>query len=199
MAASNVSYPLSFDVEYPPQRDRLSVLLRLFMVIPIVVVLALLEPQDAGFAAAGGLTFLPLVLMLVFRQKYPRWWYDWNLQLSRFSSRVGAYALLLRDEYPSTDEEQAVHLDFAYPDAAQLNRWLPLVKWLLAIPHFIVLFFLAIAAVLVTIAAWVAILVTGSQPRGLFDFVVGVGRWAYRVQTYAILLKTDRYPPFSLR
>ena len=207
MAASNVSYPLSFDVDYPEQRDRLSVLLRLLMVIPIVIVLALLEPQNLGddgngpglVFAAGGLTFLPLVLMLVFRQKYPRWWYDWNLQLSRFSSRVGAYALLLRDEYPSTDEEQAVHLDFAYPDAAQLNRWLPLVKWLLAIPHFIVLFFLAIAAVLVTIAAWVAILVTGSQPRGLFDFVVGVGRWAYRVQTYAILLTTDRYPPFSLR
>ncbi len=208
MATSTAPFPLTFDVEYPPQRDRVAVLLRLFMLIPIVALLALLDPgslvSDAddgssGLALAGGVVFAPLVLMLLFRQKYPRWWYDWNLQLSRFASRVGAYALLLRDEYPSTDEEQAVHLDFAYPDAAQLNRWLPLVKWLLAIPHFIVLFVLFVAVVLVTFVSWIAILVTGTHPRGLFDFVVGVGRWALRVQAYAILLVTDRYPPFSLK
>ena len=137
--------------------------------------------------------------MILFRQKYPRWWFDWNLNLVRFENRVFAYLALLRDEYPSTDEEQAVRVDFPYPDAkTDLNRWLPLVKWLLAIPHYIVLFFLAIAAFVVVIIAWFAILFTGRYPQGLFDFVVGVMRWGNRVQGYAFVLITDRYPPFSL-
>ena len=109
-----------------------------------------------------------------------------------------AYVGLLDDHYPSTDEEQAVHLDFPYPDAGQLNRWLPLVKWLLAIPHYIVLFFLAIGAVVAVIIAWFAILFTGRYPRGLFDYVVGVIRWSNRVTGYAMVLVTDQYPPFSL-
>jgi hypothetical protein len=142
--------------------------------------------------------FLPLVLMIVFRQKYPRWWFDWNLNLLRFSNRVAAYCALLDDRYPSTDEEQAVHLDFAYPDAHQLNRWLPLIKWLLAIPHYVVLFFLAIGALVAVIVAWFAILITGTYPRGLFDFVVGVFRWGNRVNGYAFALVTDQYPPFRL-
>jgi len=137
--------------------------------------------------------------MLVFRQKYPRWWFDWNLNLLRFSNRVTAYLALLDDRYPSTDEEQAVHLDFAYPDAQRLNRWLPLVKWLLAIPHYIVLFFLTIGAVGAVIIAWFAILFTGIYPRALFDYVVGVVRWSNRVNGYAFSLVTDQYPPFSLR
>ena len=137
--------------------------------------------------------------MLLFRRKYPRWWFDWSRELSRFGTRVGAYLFLLRDEYPSTDEEQAVHLKIDYPDAQQLNRWLPLVKWLLAIPHYIVLVFLGIGVVLAWIASWVMILVTGSQPRGLFDYTVGVGRWCSRVSGYAFMLVTDRYPPFSLK
>ena len=140
----------------------------------------------------------PLV-MILFRQKYPRWWFDWNLELLRFTNRVGAYLFLLRDEYPSTDAEQAVHLEMPYPDAQrELNRWLPLVKWLLAIPHYIVLFFLAIAAIVVVIIAWFAILFTGRYPQGLFDFVVGTMRWALRVVGYAFVMVTDRYPPFSL-
>src|SRR4249919_1253205 len=136
--------------------------------------------------------------MILFRQKYPRWWYDWNLQLQRFSNRVGIYLALMDDRYPSTDEEQSVHLDYPYPDAQQLNRWLPLVKWFLAIPHYIVLFFLWIAALVVVIIAWFAILFTGTYPRGMFDFVEGVIRWNNRVVGYAFILVTDRYPPFSL-
>ena len=149
--------------------------------------------------AAGGVLFLATVLMLVFRQKYPGWWFDWNVALTAFGLRVMAYLALLRDEYPSTDDEQAVHLAIAYPDAkVDLNRWLPLVKWLLAIPHFIVLGVLAVATVVCVIIAWFAILVGGHFPRPLFDFVVGVFRWWVRVAAYAILLTTDRYPPFRL-
>jgi hypothetical protein len=146
----------------------------------------------------GAAVFVPLVLMLVFRQKYPRWWFDWNLNLLRFSNRVTAYLALLDDRYPSTDEDQSVHLDFAYPEARQMNRWLPLIKWLLAIPHYVVLFFLGIAAVVLIIVAWFAILFTGRYPRSLFEFVVGVMRWSNRVNAYAFTLVTDQYPPFRL-
>jgi hypothetical protein len=150
-------------------------------------------------AGAGGLLFFGPLLMILFRQKYPRWWFDWNLELQRFTNRVGIYLALMDDRYPATDQQQAVHLDYVYPDAARdLNRWLPLVKWLLAIPHYIVLFFLWIAAIVVVIIAWFAILFTGRYPRGMFDFVQGVIRWGARVVAYAFVLVTDRYPPFSL-
>ncbi len=202
------SYPVTFDVDYPARPlDRVSTAFRIFAAIPILVVLSLLgtETLDANNKAmtdmtiGGGLVFLPLVLMIVFRQKYPRWWFDWNLNLSRVSNRVAAYLFLLDDHYPSTDEEQAVHLEFPYPDARQLNRWLPLVKWLIAIPHYIVLFVMAIGALVVVIVAWFAILFTGTYPRGLFDYVVGVLRWGNRVGGYAFALVTDQYPPFRLR
>jgi len=205
-------YPVTFSVDYPDRDlNRLTSAFRIIVAIPIVIVLSLLTGQSvhyathngtnetATLAAGGGILFLPLVLMILFRQKYPRWWFDWNLQVLRFSNRVSAYLALLDDHYPSTDEEQAVHLDLPYPDAMQLNRWLPLIKWLLAIPHFIIIFFLAIAAVVVVIIAWFAILFTGRYPRGLFDFVVGVMRWSNRVTGYALALVTDEYPPFSLQ
>ena len=214
MAASTTvaraPYPLRFDVDYPEAGlSRLISAFRLILVIPIATVIATIGGGGSGgfasdnleFAgtAGGGLLVLGPLLMILFRQKYPRWWFDWNRELLRFSARVGAYVGLLRDEYRSTDEQQAVHLEIDYPDAERdLNRWLPLVKWLLAIPHYIVLFFLTLAALLVLVFAWFAILFTGRYPRGAFDFVVGVGRWGYRVQAYAFLLVTDRYPPFSV-
>ena len=203
------SYPVRFSVDYP-ERDlnRLTTFFRLFTAIPIVVVLASVsgetwqETSDQGTAVvttAGGLLFFAPLLLILFRQKYPRWWFDWNCELVRFSNRVGIYVGLMDDRYPSTDEHQSVHLDIDYPDAAHdLSRWLPLVKWLLAIPHYIVLFFLYFAVLVVVVIAWFAILFTGRYPRGLFDFVEGVVRWHNRVVGYAFLLVTDRYPPFTL-
>ena len=203
-------YPVQFSVEYPDRDlDRLTTAFRLIVAIPILIVAATLGGDAAGWGSgrhgesfafgAGGLLFLPPLLMILFRQKYPRWWFDWNLELLRFSNRVTVYLGLMDDRYPSTDEPQSVRLDFPYPDAKQgLNRWLPLVKWLLAIPHYIVLFFLAIGAVVAVVIAWFAILFTGRYPRDLFNFVVGVQRWSNRVIGYAFILVTDRYPPFRL-
>jgi hypothetical protein len=201
------SYPVEFDVDFPARPlDRLTTAFRIFVAIPILIVISTLtggmihtgDRTTYTYASGGGLIFLALVLMILFRQKYPRWWFDWNLNLLRFSNRVSAYLALLDDRYPSTDEEQAVHLNFPYPDARQLNRWLPLIKWFLAIPHYVVLFFLAIGALIAVIIAWFAILFTGTYPRGLFDFVVGVLRWTNRVTGYAFILVTDQYPPFRL-
>jgi len=204
-------YPVQFDVAYPDRElNRLTTFFRIFTVIPILIVLGGLGHywgsgggnHGAGYAEVGGggsVLFFATLLMIVFRQKYPRWWYDWNLQITRFTNRIGVYLFLMDDQYPSTDEQQSVRLDFPYPDVERdLNRWLPLVKWFLAIPHYIVLFFLTIAAIVCAIIAWFAILFTGRYPRGLFDFLVGVGRWANRVNGYAFVLITDQYPPFSL-
>ena len=206
------SHPVTFSVEYPDRPlDRLSTALRIFWVIPIAIILGPIDQGSAHFAhggpdnrtsaelaASGGTLFLPVLLMLLFRQKYPRWWYDWNLELNRFSNRVLAYVSLMDDRYPSTDEHQAVHLHYPEVAGPELNRWLPLVKWILAIPHFIVLFFLGIAAFFVVVFAWFAIVFTGHYPRGAFDFVEGVMRWGNRVAGYAVTLVTDAYPPFAL-
>jgi Domain of unknown function (DUF4389) len=204
------TYPVSFEVDYPDRDlNRLTTFFRIFTVIPIGIVLGTVSGGTYNYewgkggattvAAAGGLLFAGPLLMILFREKYPRWWFDWNLMLQRFANRVHTYLALLSDTYPSTDEEQWVHLEYPYPDAKQdLNRWLPLVKWFLAIPHYIVLFFLGIGAFFVTVVAWFAILFTGRYPRGMFDFVVGVYRWANRVTAYAFTLATDRYPPFRL-
>jgi hypothetical protein len=202
-------YPVQFSVAYPDRElNRLTTAFRIIVVIPILIVAGALGGHESfasgarSWSIAGGtagLLFLAPLLMILFRQKYPRWWFDWNLQLMRFSARVGVYLALMDDAYPSTDEEQSVKLDFPYPDARDgLNRWLPLVKWLLAIPHFIVLLFLTLAAIVSVIVAWFAILFTGRYPRGLFDFVEGVFRWWNRVIGYALVLVTDEYPPFSL-
>ena len=201
----NKPYPVEFSVEYPDRDlDKLTTAFRIFTAIPIVIVLLAIAGGPGSHSwtfavGAGGILFLPALLMIVFRQKYPRWWFDWNLELLRFSNRVGVYLALMDDHYPSTDERQSVALDFPYPDAKEgLNRWLPLVKWLLAIPHYILLVFLWLAAIVAVIIAWFAILFTGRYPRGLFDFVVGVLRWANRVTAYAFVLITDQYPPFRL-
>lgn len=209
MAGTSTGYPVQLSIDYPDRNlNRLTTFFRILAVIPIAIIIGLLTSGNYGGTAEGsesyqyaaaGLVFLPLVLMILFRQKYPKWWFDWNMALTKFSTRVGAYIGLLTDVYPSTDEEQAVHIEIPYPDVKnELNRWLPLVKWLLAIPHYIVLFFLSIAAIVCVVIAWFAILFTGRYPRGLFDFVVDVSRWSLRVDAYACLLTTDRYPPFAL-
>jgi hypothetical protein len=207
----NDTYPVGFSVDYPDRElNRLTTALRVFTVIPIAILLATLGgysgqwnagAESTNFAVGGsGLLVLPPLLMILFRQRYPRWWFTWNLELLRFINRVGIYVALMDDRYPSTEDEQSVHLDIPYPDALHgLNRFLPLVKWLLAIPHYVVLFFLYIGAIVLVIGAWFAILVTGRYPRGIFDYVEGVIRWHNRVVSYAFIMVTDQYPPFRLR
>nr|MBA2601711.1 DUF4389 domain-containing protein [Actinomycetota bacterium] len=206
-------YAARLDVDYPEKLDRVTTFFRVIWVIPVAIILTLLaaagneivvsetgkEIWSTGWGILGGLS-IATALMIVFRERYPRWWFDFARELVRFETRVYAYIALVTDQYPSTVEEQSVHLDIDYPDVRQdLNRWMPLVKWLLAIPHYIVVAVLGAIAILAVVIAWFAILFTGRYPRVLFDYVVGVGRWGLRVQAYAFLLVTDRYPPFSLR
>jgi hypothetical protein len=212
MPAAPTAYPARLDVGYTDQHNRLTTFFRLFTVIPIAIVYGALtagatqtvthEGGQTVTTTSGGIAsglFIATLLMILFRQRYPRWWFDFARELARFGARIGAYFVLLTDAYPSTVEEQDVHLEIDYPDVERdLNRWLPLVKWLLAIPHYIVLAFLTLGAFFAVVIAWFAILFTGRYPRGLFDYVVGVGRWWLRVEAYAFLLVTDRYPPFSL-
>jgi hypothetical protein len=205
-------YPARLDIDYPEHLNRVTTAFRIVLVIPIAILYGILTGGNSNVAETAdgdviisstasitaGLFFATL-LMLLFRKRYPKWWFDFALELTRFGTRIGAYVVLLTDRYPSTEDEQTVHLQIDYPDAERdLKRGMPLVKWFLAIPHFVVLFFLGIAAFFVVIVAWFAILFTGRYPKGLFDYVVGVGRWALRVNAYAFLLVTDRYPPFQL-
>lgn len=202
------AYPVRFSVDYPDRPlDRQSTAFRIIFVIPILILLFAVSgntwqwssESESIVAGAGGFVVFATAMMIVFRQKYPRWWFDWHLELQRFSNRVLAYLALMDDRYPSTDEQQSVHLDYVYPDVQKdLNRWLPLVKWFLAIPHLVILVFLNLAAIIVVIIAWVQILRTGLYPRSHFDFVEGVMRWDNRVIGYAITLVTDKYPPFRL-
>lgn len=213
MSKNNEIYPASLDIDYPKKLDRVSSFFRLIWSIPIFVIMGILTSSngstytnEAGEMATtngggiAGALFAATALMILFRQRYPRWWFDFNLELNRFTTRVGAYLFFLTDTYPSTEDEQSIHLDLEYPDVKkELNRWLPLVKWFLAIPHYFVLFVLVSAVFFATVIAWFSILFTGTYPKNLFDFVVGVGRWGLRVSAYAFLLTTDKYPPFSLK
>ncbi len=203
------TYPVTLSIDYPEKLDRFTTFFRLIIAIPILIILGLISGERGTHGlhtnwslvyGAGGILWIAVLLMILFKQKYPRWWFDWNIALTKFSTRVIAYLLFLRDEYPSTDEEQAVHIDIPYPDVKNdLNRWLPLVKWFLAIPHYIVLAFVFIAGIVVWIIAWFAIVFTASYPKGLFDFMVGIMRWSLRVEAYAFLLTTDKYPPFRFK
>ena len=207
------AYPARLEVDYVDQHNRVTTVFRVVLIIPIAIIYGVLtagvtrtvwdENGHAVSTTSGGIAsglFVATMLMILFRQRYPRWWFDFALELARFAARLGAYLVLLSDQYPSTVEEQSVHLEIDYPDVQRdLNRWLPLVKWLLAIPHYVVLLFLTVGAFFAVVFAWFAILFTGRYPRELFDFVVGVGRWWLRVEAYAFLLVTDRYPPFSLK
>ena len=222
MTTSNetAKYAARLEVDYPEKLDRMTTFFRLIMIIPIGIILGLISEagqtvtntvflneggqvmnttQETVGGLASGL-MAATALMIVFGRRYPRWWFDFSRELARFGTRVGAYLFLLTDQYPSTVDEQSVHLEIDYPDVERdLNQWMPLVKWLLAIPHYFVLFFLVVGAFFAVILAWFAILLTGEYPRSLFDFVVGVVRWGLRVEAYAILLVTDVYPPFSLQ
>jgi hypothetical protein len=214
MATKASSYPASLSIDYPNKLDRLTTFFRLLWAIPVLILISILTAPGSGefkHSSAHNATMnwggdiasgliVATALMILFRQRYPRWWFDFALELNRFSARVGAYLFLLTDKYPSTEDKQSVHLQVNYPNAQKdLNRWLPLIKWFLAIPHYIVLAVLVLGAIGATIIAWFAILFTGRYPRSLFDYVVGVGRWALRVNAYAFLLTTDAYPPFSLK
>jgi membrane protein YdbS with pleckstrin-like domain len=213
MATETTTYPASLSIDYPNKLDRLTTFFRLLWAIPVLILISILTASGSGefnhHSAHSAMNWggdivtgliVATALMILFRQRYPRWWFDFALELNRFSARVGAYLFLLTDKYPSTEDKQSVHLEVNYPNAQKdLNRWLPLVKWILAIPHYIVLSVLLLGAIGATIIAWFAILFTGQYPRGLFDYVVGVGRWALRVNAYAFLLVTDAYPPFSLK
>ncbi len=213
MTAASTPYAASLTVDYPERLDRLSTFLRALWAVPIFILLSLLtatgnetvitETGETIASSGGGILAglsVATALMILIRVRYPRWWFDFARELTRFGARVGSYVVLLTDRYPSTVEEQSVHLEIDYPDVERdLNRWLPLVKWLLAIPHYVVLFFLIIAAIIAVVIAWFAILITGRYPKPLFNYVVGVGRWCLRVSAYAFLLVTDRYPPFSLK
>jgi hypothetical protein len=202
-------YPVSLSIDYAEKSKRLTVLFRFILAIPILIIIGLLSAESYETEKATkeleriysvGILFLPTLLMIVFRRKYPKWWFDWNLALTSFSLRVTSYLLFLSDEYPSTDEEQSVHVQIRYPDTEkELNQWMPLVKWLLAIPHYIVLCFIMIGVIVCTIIAWIVILLIGRYPRGMFNFVTGSLRWMLRVNAYAVLLTTDEYPPFRFR
>ena len=193
-AGAPMGNPVAFSVDYPDRPlNRLTTGFRIFVAIPILIVAATLGGEGSSYyggasnehwawggGGAAAVLFLGPLLMILFRQKYPRWWYDWNLEVMRFENRIAAYLALMDDRYPSTDEHQSVHLDYPEVTGAELNRWLPLVKWLLAIPHYIVLFFMGIAAFFVVVFVWFAILFTGRYPRGAFEFVEGVMRWGNR-------------------
>jgi hypothetical protein len=199
---SSAPYAARLTVDYPERLNRLTTFFRMIWILPVAFVLSLVsvtgDGARSGGAVLGGL-WVAIALMIAVRMLYPRWWFDFARELTRFGARVGAYFALLTDRFPSTVDEQSVHLEIDYPDVQRdLNRWLPLVKWILAIPHYVVLVLLMIGAIVAIVIAWFAILITGRYPRPLFDYVVGVGRWSLRVNAYALLLVTDRYPPFSL-
>jgi hypothetical protein len=208
MASTDVKFPVTLEIDYPDRElNRLTTFFRFFTLLPPLIILALLAGPQWGwgdsswrfFFASGSFLFAPTLLMILVRRKYPRWWFDWNLNITKFSARVGAYAALLTDEFPSTEREQSVHITIPYPDVKKdLLPGMPLVKWFLAIPHWFILLFLGIAAGFCVFISWFAILFTGRFPRSFFTFVVGVGRWGLRVSAYALLLVTDVYPPFSL-
>jgi uncharacterized protein DUF4389 len=187
-------YPVRYDVEYPERLSRWKIFVKWILAIPHLIIVYLLQ------AVASVLVFIAFFAIL-FTKKWPRGLFDFTVQIQRWTANTFAYAiLLLRDEYPPFSGEPGEYplaLEIEYDD--NLSRWMIFVKWLLAIPHLIVLVFLEIAALVVVIIAFFAILFTGRYPRGMFDFVVGTARWYWRVDAYALLLMTDRYPPFSLK
>jgi hypothetical protein len=189
-----VDYPAAFDVEYPERLSHWKVLLKWLFAIPQFIIVYLLQ-------AVNSVIIFIAFFAVLFTKKWPRGMFDFSLQIQRWTFNTYAYALtLMRDEYPPfTGERGQYPLTLEVEYREDLSRWMIFVKWLLAIPHVIVLAFLGIAAYVAVVIAFFAVLFTGKYPRGLFDFVVGTARWAVRVNAYAFWFMTDRYPPFSLK
>jgi uncharacterized protein DUF4389 len=185
-------YPLRLDVEYPEQLNRWLVLVKWLLAIPhILIVYALVN--------VASIIHLIAFFAILFTTKYPQSLFDFVVNIYRWQANLYAYLGLMRDEYPPFSWEPGqypVTFEVDYPP--ELNRWLPLVKWLLAVPHYIALLFLGLAALVVWVIAFFAILFTATYPRGMFHFIVGVMRWGNRVNAYVYFMR-DEYPPFSLK
>ena len=186
-------YPVKLKINYLKSSNRLTALFRFILVIPIVFILGLISTYAEALSFA-------IAMMLLFQEKYPKFWFEWNIGITKFAYRIAAYFFLMQDDYPSTDQAQSVQITVPYPEVKNdLKRWMPLVKWILVIPHIIVLVFLFIGVIFSTIFALLAILLTGKYPQEIFNFVEGFLRWTLRVSAYALLLTTDEYPPFRLK
>ena len=205
-AAPVADYPVRFEVDYPERLGRVSTVFRIILYIPIAIFLALVGGQafsygDVGDAtstglAGGGGIVLAIWATVIVRQYVPRWLFDFQVALMRFQARAYGYLALLTDRFPAFEGEYPISFDVRYPD--KLNRWkVAIWKIITSIPHIIILIFLYVAAFVVVVIAWFAILFTGRYPQGLHTFVAGVFRWSLRVQAYIFSL-TDEYPPFSL-
>jgi hypothetical protein len=199
------SYPVSFEVEYPEQLDRLSTAFRIILYIPVAIFLALIGGQAANYGdfddaraislGGGGGIVLAIWAAVIVRQYVPHWMFDFQVALMRFEARAAGYLALLTDRFPAFEGEYPINFDVRYPE--RLNRWkVAIWKIITSIPHIIILIFLYLAAIVVVVIAWFAILFTGRYPQGLHTFVAGVFRWSLRVQAYIFSL-TDEYPPFS--
>ncbi len=200
------SYPVRFEAEYPEQLGRLSSAFRIILYIPVAIFLALVGGQafsysDFGDAtttsvAGGGGIILAIWATVIVRQYVPHWLFDFQVALMRFQARAYGYLALLTDRFPAFEGEYPINFEVRYPD--KLSRWkVAIWKIITSIPHIIILIFLFLAAFVVIVIAWFAILFTGRYPQGLHTFVAGVFRWSLRVQAYFLSL-TDDYPPFSL-
>lgn len=186
-------YAARLDVNYPGRSNRLTVLIRLILAIPVIIIVGLINGTRIM-----QLVWLLVVLALLIVKRYPEILWTVQSWFAVFSTRTTLYIDLLADGYPWNDDP-TVRIELDEPDGSQLSRFLPLIKWLLALPHYIVLALLGIVAFVCIVLAWLAILITGSYPAPLFNFVLGVNRWGFRVNAYVFVLNTDRYPPFSLK
>jgi hypothetical protein len=185
------------------ERNRLTALFRLVIAAPMLIFIASFAPSadlfssDANYFMVGFLS-LPVALAIVFRQIYPSYLLTFNEALLSLQTRVDAYVLLLTDGFPSIEENDVVSVVFPEVDAKALNRWLPLIKWFIAIPLYLVGIFYAIYAAFLTLFGWISILFTGNYPERCAEGVVGTIAYWNRVIGYALLLVTDEYPTFSL-
>jgi len=186
------------------ERNRTSALFRLILVVPIAIFVAAFTPSVAGLDSGdmnslnAGFFALPVALAIVFRQVYPSYLLSFNEALLSLQTRVNAYVCLLTDEYPSIEDNDVVSVTFPEVDAKALNRWLPLVKWFLAIPLYVVGIVYIFYGLFLTGCAWISILFSGNFPEFCAEGIVGVIAYWNRVVGYALVLVTDEYPTFSL-